>query len=117
MTLITTHAEDISDSIDTIMMVTFANDDLQHCYQDMAVATREWGKNIGCRYIRTIDHMSVATSIQDLYAYPSLRLHKLIGRRAGQFAVRLNVRWRLIFTYNEYEEIIRILEVSKHYDD
>ena len=112
----TTHAEDISDSIDTIMMVTFANAELQHCYQDMDAATREWGKNIGRRYIRTIQYMRSAPSIQDLYAYPSLRLHKLIGRRAGQFAVWLNVRWRLIFTYNEYEEIIRILEVSKHYD-
>ena len=98
------------------MMVTFADDYLQRCYQNMDAATREWGKNIGIRYIRTIQYMRSASSIQDLYAYPSLRLHKLIGQRAGQFAVWLNVRWRLIFTYNEYEETIQILEVSNHYD-
>ena len=105
------------DSINSVsyIKVTFANDNLQHCYQDMDAATREWGKNIGIRYIRTIQYMRSVSSIKDLYAYPSLRLHKLIGQRAEQFAVWLNVQWRLIFTYDEYEKIIHILEVSNHY--
>lgn len=99
------------------MKVTFANRRLDRCYHARRSAVREWGDNIGDRYIRSIELMKMSSSMQDMRAYSSLRLHRLQGRRAGQFAVSLNARWRLIFTYNEYEETIRILEVSNHYDD
>ena len=99
------------------MRVTFANRRLDRCYHARSAATREWIDNIGDRYIRSIELMKMVSSMQDLRAYPSLRLHRLHGRRAGQFAISLNARWRLIFTHDDYEETIRILEVSNHYDD
>ena len=49
---------------------------------------------------------------------PGLDCHPLKGERAGQYAVTLLGRWRLVFTLQgNTAEIIRIEEVSKHYGD
>ncbi len=49
---------------------------------------------------------------------PGLRCHPLKGKRIGQYAINLNGFYRLIFTLTgETLEIVRIEEVSKHYDD
>jgi proteic killer suppression protein len=48
---------------------------------------------------------------------PGLRCHPLKGDRKGEFAVNLTGFMRLIFTVeNEQLRIVMIEEVSKHYD-
>ena len=102
---------------ESYIKVTFANNRLQRCYQDRDAAVREWNKNIGDKYIRVIEHMLIASSMQDLRAYRSLRLHRLKGQFAGQFAIYLNDHMRMTFTYNKCNKTIRILKVSNHYGD
>ena len=54
----------------------------------------------------------------DLYAIRALRLHPLTGRRKGQLAMTLTGRWRLIVTVgSDAMTVVRVEEVSKHYDD
>lgn len=49
---------------------------------------------------------------------PALRCHPLTGDRKGQYAMNLNGFNRLIFTLEENSlTVVRIEEVSKHYDD
>jgi plasmid maintenance system killer protein len=54
----------------------------------------------------------------DLYAIGALRLHPLTGPRQGQLAMTLKWRWRLIVTVgSDTMTVVRVEEVSKHYDD
>ena len=56
--------------------------------------------------------------MSDLNSFPGLRCHPLKGSRAGQYAVKLDGAWRLIFSIEgDVLKIICILEVSRHYDD
>jgi proteic killer suppression protein len=53
-----------------------------------------------------------------LNSLPELKCHPLKGNRAGQYAVKLDGTWRLIFSIEgDVLNIICILEVSRHYDD
>lgn len=47
----------------------------------------------------------------------SLRAHALRDNRAGQWAINLQGRWRLIVEVGDDERSVTILEVSNHYDD
>ena len=42
-----------------------------------------------------------ATSLADLAGLPSNRLEKLVGDRAGQYSIRINLRWRICFSWSE----------------
>ncbi len=69
------------------------------------------------KYIQRVVQIQQVSRFNDLYMMRSLRLHRLAGSRAGQFAIDLNNRWRMILTYDEEAEVVRILEVTNHYDD
>jgi proteic killer suppression protein len=43
--------------------------------------------------------LNVATSLNDLSPLKSLGLHKLKGDRKGQWAMTVNERWRICFTF------------------
>jgi toxin HigB-1 len=66
-----------------------------------------------------IDILKAANTRADIQANRPLRLHPLRGKREGQFAIDLIKKsWRLILTFRKEEvEIVRIEEVSNHYDD
>lgn len=99
------------------MRVEFATDELLQCFQSYSAATRRWGPDVGRKYILRVNLLLAARTLQDLSAPRSLHLHPLKGARMGQYAININDRWRLIFTYNRDEGAVRIEEVSNHYDD
>jgi toxin HigB-1 len=43
--------------------------------------------------------LNVAKSLHDLSPLRSVGLHKLKGDRAGQWAMTVNARWRICFTF------------------
>jgi toxin HigB-1 len=43
--------------------------------------------------------INAAESINDLRAPPGNRLEKLAGASAGQYSVRVNDQWRILFTW------------------
>jgi len=45
--------------------------------------------------------LNVATTLQDLSALRSVGLHKLKGDRAGQWAMTVNARWRICFSFRK----------------
>ena len=47
-----------------------------------------------------LDQIDAATDVAQL-ATPSNRLHTLAGDRAGQYAIRINPRYRVCFEWNE----------------
>ena len=83
------------------MNVTFRNRRLARCYAEISLAIREWGPDVGRRYVRRVDLLRAARSLEDLRANRALDVHPLRGNRAGQHALRLTGRMRLVVTFTE----------------
>jgi proteic killer suppression protein len=100
------------------LRVEFRSKKLEKCFLDSSKAVREWGETIARRYIQRINILQAAKTLYDLNSLPGLKCHRLKGNRAGQYAVRLDGAWRLIFSIEgDVLKVICILEVSRHYDD
>ncbi len=99
------------------MEVHFANRRLRRCFENHSHAQQRWGVAVARKYIQRIEFIKAAQNLNALQAIRSFRLHPLSGQRAGQFAIDLNDRWRMIFIYQENERVVRILEVTNHYGD
>lgn len=103
---------------DAVLKVVFKTKQLENCYRYHRKAVRRYGRDVGKRYIQRIATIKRANDIQELMEQTGLRCHILKGDRKGQYAVDINVRYRLIFSLeDELLKIIRIEEVSNHYGD
>lgn len=100
------------------MVVRFATSRLERCYRESRLAQREWGPKVGRTYIQRINTLWAAKDGRDVFALRSLDLHPLKGDRKGQHSIRLGERERLVVTFvDDAWTIVRVEEVSKHYDD
>lgn len=100
------------------MIVTFRTKRLEQCYVEHQVAVRDFGKDVARRYVERINIIKHTASLEELARLRALRYHPLKGNRAGYHAVKLTGFMRLIFTLEgDTLAIVRIEEVSKHYDD
>lgn len=59
--------------------------------------------------------LDTATSIRDLESPPGNRLEKLKGARGGQWSVRINDQWRLVFDWNEAESEAQNVEIVDYH--
>ena len=50
---------------------------------------------------RRLTVLDNAASLQDLAALPSNRLEALYGGRTGQYSIRINLRWRICFRWED----------------
>lgn len=55
-------------------------------------------QQVALRKLRMINN---ATSVNDLRAPPANHLEKLLGKRAGQYSIRINDQWRVCFEWKE----------------
>lgn len=100
------------------MIVTFRTKRLEQCYVEHQVAVRDFGNDVARRYIERINIIKQSANLEELARLPALRYHPLKGDRAGYHAIKLTGFIRLIFTLDgDALAIVRIEEVSKHYDD
>jgi len=98
--------------------VSFRTGKLQRAYEESDRAIRAYGPEVGRRYVLRINIIKAARSLDDLKAQRPLRCHELQGTRAGQWAINLTDRYRLIFTISGLElDVVRVEEVTKHYGD
>jgi toxin HigB-1 len=100
------------------LTVTFRTKQLERCYVEHKAAVREFGKDVARRYIERINIIKQTASLEELARIQTLRCHPLKGDRAGHHAITLTGFMRLIFSIEgESLTVVRIEEVSKHYDD
>jgi toxin HigB-1 len=98
--------------------VRFGTEKLRTAYEDERARTREWGLVVARLYVQRIDTLHAAENAQTLRALQSLRFHALTGQRKGQYAVDLGPAYRLILAFQDKAmTVVRVEEVSKHYDD
>ena len=98
------------------MEVHFTTNRLKRCYEESKRATQEWGPEVARRYIQRVEILYAVERFEELYTIRVLRLHPLTGDRAGEHAITLLGRWRMIVT-NEGERSVRVKEVNIHYGD
>ena len=100
------------------MLVKFRTKALRNQYETSGKAIAAYGKAVGRKYIQRINIIKTTRNINELAGIRALRCHPLKGKRDGEWAIDLSDFYRLIFTVQgDKMEIIRIEEVSKHYDD
>lgn len=98
--------------------VTYKTKKLEKCRQSYKFAVKTWNKAIAYKYHKCIDTLEAIESLDDLRNFASLRFHALVGDRKNQYALKLDKRWRLIFTViGSKQNVLRIEEVSRHYGD
>jgi proteic killer suppression protein len=96
--------------------IKFRTRKLEREYRESARAVKAYGEQVARRYIERINIIKYARDVDELMGLPGLGCHALKGDRRGQYAVKLTVRYRLIFTLQgDALEVVQIEEVSKHY--
>ena len=50
---------------------------------------------------RKLTALDEAETLRDLFAVPGHRLEALKGKRRGEYSVRINDRWRLVFHWTD----------------
>jgi proteic killer suppression protein len=69
------------------------------------------------QYQKKVNILISITGLNELFSFRSLNFEALKGNREGQYSIRLNKQYRLLFRINKNEELeIIIIEISKHYE-
>lgn len=97
------------------MEVRYGTRLLQRCAESLSEATRRWGPKVGAKYQQRLAIIESASSMEDVAAVRSLRMHPLRGDRSGTFALDLTEQWRLIIRPAE-DDVVIIEEVTNHYE-
>lgn len=78
------------------MRLRFADPDLQQLYEDEDFHVPKYGADLVKAYRKKVAVVDSATDLRDLRAMKSLHFEKLVGDRAGQHSIRINMKWRLV---------------------
>lgn len=81
------------------MIKTFADKRTKELYENGQ--SKRFPPGIWERAVRKLEYLDLATSVTDLKAPPSNRLHKLGRDRAGQYSISVNDQWRLCFRFKD----------------
>ena len=87
------------------MDIYYASRRLHSAARSLQEANREFGV-LGRRYIERLQLIQAAPTLSDLRQIQSLRIHALKGTRAGEWALKLNQNWRLVFTVTSESECV-----------
>lgn len=113
------------------MEIYYDSTKLAHDCNDPRRTIRKWGKALAHKIHQRLAELHAAETLAVVSHLPPLRCHELTNNRAGQFAVVLKDRWRLIFVPH-YRPVpknsdggidraqvraIRILEVEDYHDE
>jgi proteic killer suppression protein len=95
----------------------FDDSDLQRLCADASFSLSGTGPEVTSAFRKKVGYLGQANSQQDIRAMKSFHLEKLKGRRGGQHAIRLNMRWRLILRFEEDEDgpLIAIVEIVDYH--
>ena len=61
--------------------------------------SKRFPADIWTRAKRRLEYLDIATGLDDLKSLPSNRFHALERDREGQFAIAINLQWRICFRF------------------
>ena len=79
------------------MIKTFADKRTQDLY--VTGQAKRFPPDVAGRAARKLEYVDLATSLDDLKVPPGNRLHRLEGKREGQYAIAINDQWRICFRF------------------
>ena len=103
------------------MQIVFKQEYLSNLYYDQVTDKKHrFQPEVVKKYIKVVNILKNAKSIEDLFPFNSLRYEKLSGDKEGIESVRVNDKYRLEFVTERAEgetivTICNILELSNHY--
>ncbi len=97
------------------MEVHFRTRRLERCFERLDLAIREWGPEVGDRYVERVRAIQRARGLEYLYGFRALGLHPLRGDRRGQYALRLTGRMRLIIEQGDDPDTVIVVEVVDYH--
>ena len=80
------------------MIQSFADPETEAFHLKGVRPTAGW-QSIGKIVARKLDMIDAAAVLDDLRSPPGNRLERLRGDRRGQYSIRVNVQWRVCFTW------------------
>ena len=107
------------------MKVRFKNKELENYYTvplDNIKGKQKFSKDLLKQYKKKIQILLSIDFLNDLKQFRSLNFESLKGNREGEYSIRLNIQYRLIFEIEQDKngdfiiDIILINEISKHYE-
>jgi proteic killer suppression protein len=102
------------------MKVFFESEDLAILYEsdpDHLKGKQKISTAVVKQYQKKVNILISITELNELFNFRSLNFEALKGSRKGQYSIRLNKQYRLLFKLNRIGELeILIIEISKHYE-
>lgn len=107
------------------MKLKFKTQELEHFYLyslDELRGKLPFQKEIIKQFKKKVQILISVSSIDELMLFRSLNFEALKGNRSGEYSIRLNLQYRLIFSLEKENsgdiiiEIVMINEISKHYE-
>lgn len=87
------------------MIKSFKDKETELIYN--SVRSRILPENIQTAALRKLRMLDAATILEDLRFPPGSRFEKLNGR-PGYFSIRINIQWRITFSWNDGAENVKI---------
>jgi proteic killer suppression protein len=77
--------------------------------------SRKLPADIQATALRKLMMMNRSQSLNDLRVPPANRLEQLKGKRAGQWSIRINRRWRICFEWSDGD--VSNVEIVDYHDE
>lgn len=101
------------------MVIRFNNSYLESLAKDEAKGKPKYDKHVITKFKKTLKILQRMPNTRSLRTLNSLNFEGLKGNRKGQYSVRVDYHYRLIFSIEQdvitVSEIIVIEELSNHY--
>jgi proteic killer suppression protein len=81
------------------MIVSFGDGETEKIWA--GERSRRLPNDIQSAALRKLRLINAARKVDDLRSPPGNRLERLHGDRAGQWSIRINDQWRVVFRWNE----------------
>lgn len=103
------------------MQIVFDKEYLSNLYLNETADKKHWFQpDVIKKYIKVVNILRNAKTVEDLFPFNSLNYEKLSGNKLGIESVRVNNRYRLEFQTKKIEKdvvvtICNILDLTNHY--
>ena len=105
------------------MKIRFKSDELENFYTTPLSEIKgklPVPKEILMQFKKKVQILLSIESLEELAFFRSLHFEPLKGERKGEYSIRLNLQYRLIFSLEREDilviEVLVIQEISKHYE-
>jgi proteic killer suppression protein len=98
------------------MDVTFADSALDRLEADAAFSAG-FGDGLVKAYRKAMQHIRAASDERTFYSRRAFSFEKLLGRREGQYSMRLNDQWRLIVELHGSppNKVVHVIEITDYH--